>query len=103
MLAYPLWILATNFQNEYSLSVSFCALILFSVFLIKKIKKHGAKHSLRFFVKFLIVTLGIISSFTLVLYGKRLFALLTLVFMSTLYFLSAKFLKDEDKELKNEN
>ena len=100
LLIWPLWTLATNFQEAYTLSISIIIGLSLLFLILRQVKKHGAKNSLRFIIKLIILLAGISFPFTLVIHGKRLYALAAIIFFSLLFFLASKILKSKTTELK---
>ncbi|MCR5724618.1 MAG: hypothetical protein K6G80_05980 [Treponema sp.] len=75
----PLWKFATSAPRLYSIVIlillASCGLYL----LVKKIRKHGIKKALRFFLLLLIILAGVAGAMSSVLAGSRLFAALILI------------------------
>ena len=103
LVIFPLHFCATTFSNIYSFTVTFLIAAFFFFIFIKQIKKHGAKSSISFITKFLIVMAGFSSFFALVIIGKRFFAILAIFAAAALYFLASKILKLKTTELSSEN
>lgn len=103
LVIFPLYFCATTFSSIYSFTVTFLIAAFFFFIFIKQIKKHGAKSSISFITKFLIVMAGFSSFFALVIIGKRFFAILAIFAATALYFLASKILKLKTTELSSEN
>ena len=102
LIAYPLCMLATNFQGAYSISISIIILVSLAFMVLRQVKKHGAKEAIFFLTKFLIIAAGLASFFFMVISGKRLIAIIALVLAGALFLLASKILKSKNTELKTE-
>lgn len=102
LIAFPLCLIATNFQSAYSISVSLIILMILAFIALRQIKKHGAKESLAFITKLLIIALGLASFFVMVIIGKRILAIIALLLAGALFLLASKLLKSKNTELKTE-
>ena len=102
LIAFPLCLIATNFQSAYSISVSLIILMILSFIAFRQIKKQGARKSLAFITKFIIIALGLASFFVMVTSGRRIFAIMALVLSAVLFMLASKFLEPKNTELKTE-
>jgi len=102
IIVYPLLLLATNFEKIYSMTISSLILLIFGFLCARQILRHGIRPALKFIIKLLLVLAGLATSFYLVLGGKRIFALLSLILATILFIIITHFFRTGSKELASE-
>lgn len=103
LLVYPLWLFATTQALAYSITVGSLLVLALVFFCVTRIKKHGAKSSLRVILHVLTVIFALSLAALFVLNKQRVFALLSLIGASALFFLISRALKPTARELSSEN
>ena len=101
-LVYPLLLLATNFQKIYSVTISSLILLIFIFLCARQFLRHGIKPALKFIIKLLVVLAGFTTSFYLVLEGKRIVALFSLILAIIFFITITHFFRASSKELASE-
>lgn len=100
---FPLWKFATAAPEIYTAAALSIIFFLVLFLLIKRIKKNGIKNFLIHFSKILVTLAGISGCICFVIYGKRIFALIS-VFMAVLLYgiISFGIASSKKTELANE-
>ena len=95
LFSYPLWLFATNFQGAYTIAVSLLSLSVIFFFCAR----HFKKSTISVFLKIAVVFAGIFAFFSLVLHGKRLFAIPAILVAAVLYLFVSHFFASAKTEL----